>query len=92
MFAALANSQNLDHPVKPHNLIRTFAVHRYILQYPIILQADSEGPDQTAHIVQSDLGLRCPHLPQIYILTWPGSHILGTKIKEGLLFSLMLIF
>ena len=27
------------------------------------LLADSEGPDQTAK-AQSDLGLRCPHMPE----------------------------
>ena len=29
----------------------------------MILLADSEGPDQTA-LAQSDLGLRCPHMPE----------------------------
>ena len=44
--------------VRNHNilymrsLLRTFALHSYILL------ADSEGPDQT------DLGLRCPHMPE----------------------------
>ena len=31
----------------------------YILEYSMILLADSKGPDQPAH-VQADLGLRCP--------------------------------
>ena len=30
-----------------------------VLYYPVILFADSEGPD-----AQSDLGLRCPHKPE----------------------------
>ena len=29
----------------------------------MIMFADSEGPDQTAH-PRSDLGLRCPHMPE----------------------------
>ena len=41
----------------------TFALHAYILEYPIILLVDSEGPDQTAD-AQADLGLRCPHMPE----------------------------
>ena len=36
---------------------------RYILQYPMILYADREGPDQTAH-AQVDPGLRYPHMPE----------------------------
>ena len=49
------------HPVQAQSIIRAFALHSYILSYPVILVADSEGPDQTA---QADLGLRCPIMPE----------------------------
>ena len=32
------------------SLIRAFALHWYILQRPVILLADNEGPDQTARM------------------------------------------
>ena len=42
--------------------IWVFALHSYILLYPMILLADSEGTDQAD--AQSDLCLHCPHLPK----------------------------
>ena len=44
-----ANSKDPDQPAEIYSLIRNFAILRYIVQYPMILYADSEGPDQTAH-------------------------------------------
>ena len=40
---------NSKNPDQPYNLIKTFVIHRYSLQYTMILWAGSEGPDQTAH-------------------------------------------
>ena len=37
--------------------IRAFSVGRHILQYPLILSADNEGPDPAYAYVQADLGL-----------------------------------
>ena len=42
-----------DHPAHAQSIIRVFAVHSFFLWYPVIMLADSEGPD---------LGLRCPHM------------------------------
>ena len=42
-------------------LLWTSSVRRHILQYPLILQAGKERPDQYVN-VQADLGLRCPQL------------------------------
>ena len=39
---------NSDHSAHAQSIIRAFALHSYILKYPMILFADSEGPDQTA--------------------------------------------
>ena len=50
-----------DPPAHAQSIIRAFAFHSYILWYPMILLADSEGPDQTA---QADLCLLCPHIPE----------------------------
>ena len=37
--------------VKPHhNIFKDFFNYRYILQYSVILYADSEGPDELAHV------------------------------------------
>ena len=38
-----------DHPVYAQSINRAFC-HSYFLQFPMILLADSEGPDQTAHV------------------------------------------
>ena len=51
-----------DHrPAEIYSLLRNFALFRYVLQHPMIIQASSEGPDQTVHM-QTDLGIRCPHI------------------------------
>ena len=39
-----------NHHAHAQSLIRAFALHRYILQYLMIMWADSESPDQTAHL------------------------------------------
>ena len=31
------------------SLLRKFTVHRYIQHHPLVLYADNEDPDQTAH-------------------------------------------
>ena len=36
-----------DHLVKMQSIVRTFALHSYILLYPITLLGDSEDTDQT---------------------------------------------
>ena len=38
-----------DHPAHAQSIIRAFAIHSYIQFYSMILTADSEGSDQTAH-------------------------------------------
>ena len=43
-----ANREVPDEPAYPCSLIWTFSVCRHILQYPLILSADNEGPDQPA--------------------------------------------
>ena len=47
------------------SIIQAFALHSYILLYPMILLADSEGPDQIAD-AQADLGHHCPHTPDTF--------------------------
>ena len=39
---AYANNNDPDLSAKPHNLIKVFAIHQYILQYQMVLQEDSE--------------------------------------------------
>ena len=39
--------------------IQAFALHSYILQYPVILLADSECPDQTAQMCRLILTFCC---------------------------------
>ena len=39
-----------NQPMYAQSIIRTFALHLYILQYIIILLADSEGPDHIARM------------------------------------------
>ena len=48
VFGVNTNSKDLDQPVEICSLIRNFAT--LVLQYPMILLADSEGPDQTARM------------------------------------------
>ena len=43
-----ANSGGLGERLHLCSLIWTFFAHQRILQYPFILQIDSEGPDQPA--------------------------------------------
>ena len=45
---ACAKCSYSDDLVHAQSIIRAFALHSHILQYPMILLADSEGPDQTA--------------------------------------------
>ena len=44
------NSKEPDQSTEIYSLIRSFAKLRDVLHYPIILYADSEGPDQTARM------------------------------------------
>ena len=41
---------DLDHPAHGQNIIRVFALHSYILWYPVILLAEREGSDKTARM------------------------------------------
>ena len=41
---------HIDHPAHVQIIIQAFALHSCILQYPMILLADSEGPDQSARM------------------------------------------
>ena len=47
--SALKHAQNVladsDHVANVQSVIRAFALHLYILRYPMILLADSKGPD-----------------------------------------------
>ena len=43
-----AKRADSDYPAHAQSIIRAIALHSYILQYPLILLADSEGPYQTA--------------------------------------------
>ena len=52
--------EDSDHSAHAQNIIQAFVPNLYILKYPIILLADSDGPD---------LGLRCPHMPEDTSLT-----------------------
>ena len=53
-----------DHPAYAQSSIRAFPFHLYIMEYTMILLANSECPDQTARNAQADLGRRCPHTPE----------------------------
>ena len=48
-------------------------VHAHVY-YPIILKADSEGPDQTAR-----MGLCSPNMPRRFIFLWCGSSRMRTR-------------
>ena len=45
-----ANNKDSDQPVEIYSLIRNFAILRYVPQYPMILYADSKGPDQAVRM------------------------------------------
>ena len=49
VFVAYMNSTDPDKPAKLSSLIKDFAMQHCMLQYRIILSADSESPNQTAH-------------------------------------------
>ena len=49
-FPTWAKFADSDHPVHAKSIIRVFALHSYILQYPMILLVDGEGPDQSARV------------------------------------------
>ena len=44
---ACAKCADSHHPAHAQDIIWAFALHLYILQYPLMLLAGSEGPDQT---------------------------------------------
>ena len=50
VFVPNANSKSPDQLAEINSLIKIFTMLRYVLQYPIILQAHSEGPDQNARM------------------------------------------
>ena len=52
------------HPARAQSIILAYALRSYILWYPMIPSAGREGPDQTEWTAQSDLGFRCPYLPE----------------------------
>ena len=57
VFWVNANYKDPDQPAEIRiSLIRNSAIFRYVLQYPMILLADSEGPDQTARMRSLILG------------------------------------
>ena len=41
-------SKDPDQQAEIYSLIRNLYIVCYVLQYPLVLQADKEGPDQTA--------------------------------------------
>ena len=43
-------SKDPDQPAEIYSLIRNLSIVCYVLQYPMVLQADKEGPDQTARM------------------------------------------
>ena len=51
------NSKGPGECTHPGSLMSKFSFHCHILQFPLILYADNEGPDQPA---QADLDLHCP--------------------------------
>ena len=50
VFEHVQNAQIQIHPTHAQTLIRGVSLHLYILECPMILLADSEGPDQTARM------------------------------------------
>ena len=50
VFEHAQNAQIQIHPTHAQSLIWVFALHWYILECPMILLADSEGPDQPARM------------------------------------------
>ena len=57
VFEVNTNSKGSDQPAEMYSGIRNFALFCYALQYPVILQADSEGPDQTADVCRLFLAI-----------------------------------
>ena len=49
-FQACAKSAVSDHPAHTRSTIQAFTLHSYILYYPMIVLADSEGPDETSRM------------------------------------------
>ena len=50
VFGTYAKGRELDHPLMPYILNKNFPIPHYILHFLMILQADSESPDQTARM------------------------------------------
>ena len=50
-------------PAHPRGLISLFIVHTYIPMDALMLYADSRRPRSDCASAQSDLGLRCPQMP-----------------------------
>ena len=49
-FQTCAKYTDSDHPAHAQIIIRVFALYSYILRYPMILLADSEGPNHTVRM------------------------------------------
>ena len=63
------------------SLIRAFALHWYIPWYPVILLADSEGPDQTARmrsLIWAFAVRKCPK----HVFTWRGPVLRDLYIRQ----------
>ena len=56
VFWVIATSKDPDQPADIYSLIRNSAILCYVPQYPMILLAHSEGPDQTAGMRRLILG------------------------------------
>ena len=73
----------------PACLVRAFALHWNILQYPMILFADNEGPDQTARmrrLIWAFAVLICPKTR----FAWRGPHMLLINFETHFFFKLLI--
>ena len=77
-----AKCADSDHPEHAQSLIRVFALHSYILQCPMILLGDSEGPDQPARMRRLIWAFAVRICPKRFshgaaqLLTWLGSFMI----------------
>ena len=51
VFVINTDSKDPDQPAKIHSLIRNFTILRYVLQYPMFLYADIEGPARIRRLI-----------------------------------------
>ena len=86
VFEHAQNAQIQIHPTHVQSLMRAFALHRYILECPMILLADCEGPDQAVWMHRLIWALAVAYA-QRHVFTWCGQYNHGVNGGVSMLVS-----